>query len=282
MSALISKSCIEWRQGAVPTPPPPPPPPPSTNYLCFTAEQANSTIKMEKFGSDQSALTATLETSTDKQTWTPFSIGTTIITLPNIGSKVYFRGNNETFSNQNGYYSFVMTGKIAGSGNIMSLLDKNITKTTIPEWGFYSLFAGQLNYECASLTSCPELPATVLSEGCYLRMFAKCPQITSCPELPATTLAKDCYNLMFGYCEGLTTLPLLPAKHMVEHCYYAMFSFCDNIKVSTAQTGEYQTPWRIPSEGTGTSYPNFSVGMLNLTGGTFTGDPVINTTYYIV
>jgi hypothetical protein len=68
-------------------------------YLCFTAEEAGSTVKMRKFGS---APTVYLETSTTGKegSWTDFTVGSTTITLTNVGDKVYFRAkqDNERFA----------------------------------------------------------------------------------------------------------------------------------------------------------------------------------------
>ena len=60
-----------------------------------------------------------------------------------------------------------------------------------------------------------------------------------------------------------------------------MFSGCTNIKLSTTQTGEYQTAYRIPKSGTGTTATDTLQNMFAGTGGTFTGTPNINTTYYL-
>ena len=59
-----------------------------------------------------------------------------------------------------------------------------------------------------------------------------------------------------------------------------MFKGCTNIKLSETQTGEYQTAYRMPPSGTGTTAANAFKEMFDSTGGTFTGTPVINTTYY--
>ena len=59
-----------------------------------------------------------------------------------------------------------------------------------------------------------------------------------------------------------------------------MFYGCRLIKLSTTQTGEYQTPYRIPKSGTGTTATGALTEMFANTGGTFTGTPSINTTYY--
>ena len=79
--------------------------------LCFTAEQANSTVAMQANGS---APTVSLEYSTDGNTWSPFVVGTTTVTLANIGDKMYIRatdaGNTGMGSSTSDYNQFVMTG----------------------------------------------------------------------------------------------------------------------------------------------------------------------------
>lgn len=199
-------------------------------HLCFTAEQANSTISMQVAGS---APSISLETSIDGMSWTPFVVGTTTIALGNIGDKVYFRGNNTAFSNgYRGFNNFVMTGKIASSGNIMSLLDANSfeNNTTISsDYCFYSLF-----YNCTSLTLPPELPADTLTESCYESMFEGCRSLTIAPELPATTLANSCYFSLFSGCRSLTLPPELLADTLDQYCYAYMFFDCTSL-ISTPE-----------------------------------------------
>jgi hypothetical protein len=62
-----------------------------------------------------------------------------------------------------------------------------------------------------------------------------------------------------------------------------MFQGCTSLKISSTQTGAYQYEWRIPTSGTGTGTTAFSwnLYMFSETGGTFTSDPSINTTYYV-
>ena len=152
--------------------------------------------------------------------------------------------------------------------------------TALAELCYYWMF-----YKCASLASEPELPATTLAEQCYSRMFSNCTSLVHAPKLPATVLAKYCYSNMFEECSSLISLPELPATTLANYCYTSMFRECSNIKMSVTQTGEYQTPYRIPTTGTGTSWENSLGGsslsyMFSDTGGTFTGTPEINTTYY--
>ena len=100
------------------------------DYLCFTAEKAGSTVAMAVSGTPTKG--QAFETSTDRTNWSVFTPGTTIITLANAGDKVYIRGDNITVSESDSiYYKFVMSGKIAASGNIMSLLDITCQSTTI-------------------------------------------------------------------------------------------------------------------------------------------------------
>lgn len=140
---------------------------------------------------------------------------------------------------------------------------------------------GRMFYGCTSLTTAPKLPATTLTELCYERMFYGCTSLTQAPELPAITLAKSCYSGMFNGCTGLTKIPALPATTLAEDCYAGMFRGCTGIKLSETQTDEYLAEYRIPFVYTGT-IANYSLNNMFVdTGGTFTGTPEINTTYYL-
>ena len=88
-----------------------------------------------------------------------------------------------------------MTGRIAASGNINTLLNPDPNADISLEgkkWCYAYMF-----YNCSSLTQAPELPATTLASNCYYYMFYNCSSLTQAPELPAMTLASDCYSGMF-------------------------------------------------------------------------------------
>ena len=138
----------------------------------------------------------------------------------------------------------------------------------------------QMFYGCTSLETAPTLPATTMSDSCYKGMFQGCTSLETVPALTSTSIAVQCYAYMFQDCASLTTLPALPATILETQCYREMFRNCPNIKLSTTQTGNYQTPYRIPISGTGTTGSNSLYYMFYETGGTFTGTPTINTTYY--
>ena len=196
----------------------------TTDYLCFTADEANDAISLNKVGTPS---TISLEYSVDKKTWTEYTwdgnTGATI-TLANVGDSVYFRGNNDTFSTSyDNYYNFQFSALTRASGNVMSLLDKQFRKKEVTEYCFNVLF-----YNCTSLTTAPELPATTLAESSYYKMFSGS-GIVAAPELPATTLGGACYRSMFEGCTSLTEAPELPATTLVNWCYYEMFKGCTSL-----------------------------------------------------
>ena len=148
--------------------------------------------------------------------------------------------------------------------------------TTLASSCYMQMFSG-----CTSLTQAPDLPATTLEISCYMQMFYDCTSLTQAPALPATTLAYYCYAVMFNGCTSLTQAPALPATTLEISCYYGMFNGCTSLKLSSTKTGEYTQEYRIPTTGTGTTASNALTNMFAVTGGTFTGTPEINTTYYL-
>ena len=148
--------------------------------------------------------------------------------------------------------------------------------TTLASTCYHNMFSG-----CTSLTQAPALPATTLAEYCYYGMFYGCTTLTQAPALPATTLANYCYRSMFSGCTSLTQAPVLPATTLASNCYSNMFQGCTSLKLSSTQTGEYTQEYRIPSSGTGATATGALNDMFTDTGGTFTGTPTINTTYYL-
>ena len=191
--------------------------------LTFTALEDNSTIALNNEGGNA----PNVEYSLDGINWTTWSYSA--ITLEK-NQKVYMRGENTRFSVDGPgymYSNFIMTGKIAASGNIMSLItiDEFANTTIIPNGScFYRLF-----YNCTNLTKAPELPATTLAYCCYGQMFAGCTSLTEVPELPASTLATSCYIYMFYGCTSLTETPKLPATTLIGGCYNSMFYGCTSL-----------------------------------------------------
>ncbi|MBQ0062897.1 MAG: hypothetical protein KBS94_02570, partial [Prevotella sp.] len=205
---------------------------PDKDYLCIKAEEAGAKVQLTKKGSPEAV---TIEYSTDEgATWTTVDFSTVVttgdITLTNVGDKVYFRNNgtSATFSQSaDNYYQFVMSGNVAASGNVMSLIDKNVESANIPcNYCFYGLFAF-----CKTLTNAADLklPATTLTGRCYSNMFEFCSALTTAPALPATTLKEHCYFYMFSNCHSLEKAPELPAETLESSCYGCMFNDCHKL-----------------------------------------------------
>ena len=152
----------------------------------------------------------------------------------------------------------------------------DLPATTLAVSCYHNMFSN-----CTSLTQAPALPATTLANYCYQFMFNGCTSLTQAPALPATTLANYCYRFMFSYCTSLTQAPALSATTLANFCYASMFEGCTRLKLSSTKTGEYTQEYRIPTTGTGTTATDALTNMFASTGGTFTGTPGINTTYYL-
>ena len=267
-----------------------------TDCITFTGETSDFTLK-----ATYKEWNGTVEYSTDHNTWTTWD-GTAISSS---NKKLYLRGSgNTTFLTGGGNGArFVLSARAGCSGNLNTLLEYSNPPTTLSTRHCYSnMFEGCTNLitapalpattlanycysgmfsGCTSLTTAPELPTTTLAPFCYSNMFQGCTSLTKAPALPATTLTDSCYMFMFKGCTNLTTAPALPATTLTGSCYLFMFDSCTSLKISTVQSTEYPTPWRIPSSGTISSTASaWNIGMLSGTGGTFTSDPSINTTYY--
>ena len=213
-----------------------------TDCITFTGETSDFTLK-----ATNKEWNGTVEYSTDHNIWTVWN-GTAV---SSVDKKLYLRGSGNTKFYTSKGAQLSLSERAACSGNIQTLLE-------------YS-----------------NLPTSIPTDYCYRYMFYGCTSLTKAPELPATTLANDCYQGMFNGCTSLTQAPELPATKLASACYQYMFYGCSRLKISTTQSSEYPTVWRIPASGTISSTPtDWNDGMLSDTGGLFTSNPSINTTYY--
>lgn len=244
------------------------------DYLCFTANTANSSVTLRKTWTPTAV---TLETSIDKSTWATYTFWTAI-TLSNVWDKVYWRNTSETNTwfgtSASDYYSFSMSWSIDWSWDVNYLINKNSISILDYYW-FYWLFEW-----AAALKKPPKLPATQVRWWAYQNMFMWT-WITEAPEIPVTTIEGTTnFFRMFYYCSSLAQLPKLYVTTLSDQSCYQMFSNCSKIKLSTTQTWEYQTEYRIPYTWTWTSGYQSLANMFTSTWWTFTWTPSINTTYY--
>lgn len=166
-------------------------------------------------------------------------------------------------------------------------------------------------YGCTGITYPPTLPAKVLKTACYSEMFALCTNILQAADVLADEYANTCCANMFDGCISIHHLPRIKLDSATftnnacfmnmfrgctslkevlginlqaidrEYLFTGMFDGCISIKLSEVQTGEYQNEYRIPMSGTIVSADeDVFLDMFSGTGGTFTGTPQINTTYY--
>lgn len=191
----------------------------AANYLCFTST-GDSTVAMTQNGTPNTSANKVIQYKLNGGQWQTWDLSA--VTLHD-GDKMYLKSVDEIPMSESDYIykKFVMTGSIAASGNVMSLLNFS---DTLPSYTFNSLFE-----YCTSLTTTPELPATTLAEHCYFGMFYECTSLTTTPALPATTLAQSCYRSMFYGCSSLTQAPELPATTLAIDCYTYMFYGCQKL-----------------------------------------------------
>lgn len=192
--------------------------------------------------------------------------------------KILLRGTGNTKISGSAQKRFVLTGTgIYCYGDVRALLDyADQENTTMANSCFAYLF-----YNNRNLVKAPDLGALVLSDNCYRSMFEDCRGLIKPPALPAIRIKANSYVGMFSTCKAMTALPALPAVLIADGMYNYMFAGCSKIKFSETMTGEYVREYRIPQYGDGPALTlGWATGMFMNTGGTYTGDPVVNTTYY--
>ena len=196
-----------------------PEPEPERDYLCFTST-GDSTVAMTQEGTPNTSANKVIQYKLNNGQWQTWDLSA--VTLAD-GDKMYLKSADEIpmSESSNIYKQFTMTGSIAASGNIMSLLNFS---TTLSDYAFHYLFK-----DCRILTQAPELPATTLYIACYSNMFSGCSSLVNAPALPTTTLPDACYAEMFRDCTSLTAAPELPATTLYTACYYYMFEGCTNL-----------------------------------------------------
>ena len=243
------------------------------DYLTITSLDDNNRVGIVR--SSGGTYSLDMEYTTDDITWQPLAVND-YITL-NANEFVRFRGNNMIHGfcqpmNENSYGNYISAGnygkRVVISGNIMSLIDKTCTSTTIPiRECFKGLFMyANINGDCdlsgiklpattltnlcykemfwnirGTITALPSLPATTLALGCYQRMFYNSPigsSVSFNNYLPATTLANYCYKEMFSNCSYQGYGPdyildiTLPATTLANYCYQGMFAYNDFLRLS--------------------------------------------------
>ena len=160
---------------------------------------------------------------------------TTATPAVSAGHYISFRGSL-TPVDYYGIGTFTINKKCNLLGNCMSLLfkDNAATNTSLSgkNYAFYELFLGANTVVGVSANF---LPATVLADYCYGRMFRDCTNLATAPDLPALSATQYCYTYMFYGCSNLATaMAVLPATSTASASYNCMFSSCTSLTTAPA------------------------------------------------
>lgn len=221
-----------------------PEPEPLGEGLIFTAQASSSSVTFNKQGTPTELQ---LEYQTIKADvtsgWQPYTLGTTIDLDAN--DKVAFRntGTQTITQTANDYHYFTMAGEIKPENSISFLFDSTGTHDSIGEYECYKMFAN-----CSALAEMPDLPATNIAANGYANMFEGCTKLKTIKPLNATTITNYSYKEMFKNCSELL------------------------ITETEGETSFLSMPASAPSN----AADNMFIG----TGGTFTGTPTANSSYY--
>lgn len=236
------------------------------DYLKFTATQNGSTVGIVNTSNQPD-----IQVNVNGTGWQDWDYST--IDLDN-GEWVKMRGDNPLgFSRVfNQYSTFAVTGSVAGSGNIMTLIDMTGETDTIPcDYCFGSIFSG-----ATGLTSAPDFPAVNLTSGCYYMAFANSGVVTPMSELPARSVPASAYFGMFNKASHLATPPQIGSPSMSNYSMAMMFAQSGIHVTDRSSFGPSGTWFFTCASTSGLTQP--VEGMFAGTGTVIT--PVAGTSYY--
>lgn len=207
--------------------------------LCFTKTASSAQVVLKANGTTLATTVFQTSPTAEDGTWTDYSFGTTIQLTTN--QKVYFRAkfDNSSFTRSTGNYlsfgTFADTFGVAVSGNIMSMLSPNYQNLqSLPDYAFYKMFSN------TGITSCKglNLPAKVLSKGCYSNLFyfsaseSYATLTDGSLTIGAEELADMCFENMFWKQYKMVIGPdkILATDFNKERCCNGMFNLCKKMK----------------------------------------------------
>lgn len=135
------------------------------DYAAFTSLQDGSTISYT-YSTQPILANVEILYSFDKTNWNRLEEPITL----NTGEKIYVKGVNNKLSTQSYYTNFNITGKVEGSGSIMSLIDGKGEATYCPK--INNIFEG-----CTGLVKAPRFTATKVAYQAYYNAFDGCTQL---------------------------------------------------------------------------------------------------------
>ena len=185
----------------------------------------NSTVKMTVSAGSPTA--SGLKYRKLAQPWTAYSIDTDISLAA--GEWVQFKNSAGTLNSSGNTVKFVLSGKLAAFGDLMSMLNADACVS----YCFSSLFSSNNALYSAKDLRCPVNLATC----CLQSAFAWCQYLAEGPAtLPARTLASSCYSYMFQGNTRLRKMPRIQATQYPGWCCQYMYHYC-----GSALTGGMET-----------------------------------------
>ena len=217
---------------------------PQQNYLTLQALNDGTTITFENKASNP------VQYSVNKGNWTLLAAagasGTT--TSLNAGDKVYLRGANTTYGENDGNESKISCSKPCYVyGNFMSLTDNDSFSSATELTGnsaFCNLFKDNTNIRNHPYKDMM-LPATTLTEFCYYGMFWGCTGLSRSPIMAdaSASLKDKCYNSMFYNCRGLYYVTCYSTP--VDFNYYTQWLDYVQSKGTLVTKSEYKESWNV-------------------------------------
>ena len=138
----------------------------------------------------------------------------------NIMSLLY----NDNFSGQTSLVGADIFALLFASTPVVNAENLILPATTLTNYCYLRMFNN-----CTSLITTPKLLAENLTNGCYYYMFQGCSSLVDAPELPSMSLSGYCYQGMFNNCSSLVNAPKLPATTLATRCYRYMFQNCTSL-----------------------------------------------------
>lgn len=129
---------------------------------------------------------------------------------PNGGWSNWFTGKDSRYLPPTGWYQFVLSGSVAASGNLQSLIYKNLNgQTGIGQ--FYRLFKN-----CTQLTTAPYLGAKILRNQIYRETFMGCTNIEEVESEPNLQNGGEAGADFISMFEGCTSLNRFTNIHVTK------------------------------------------------------------------
>ena len=189
--------------------------------LTFKAVEANSSVTISNSGG--------FEYSVDGgTTWNPYVIGTRI-SLSSIGDSVLVRGSNDYQSGNTDLSSTRIqgTGKWSCTGSLLYLLNSDglpPRESSISSNCFYEMFQNN-----TSITTCPELPLTTLTNECCRYMFKGCTNMTGPVKWNNVTTVDQNALVETFYGSGITSVEMKSISTMEGGGFNSCFRECSNL-----------------------------------------------------